>query len=66
MTKTSPENLVLVQALLNAAGLQPPQQEVERLAELYGPLRRQLTMIHSADVDDADPAEVFHAGEVGP
>lgn len=62
---TTPENLTLVQAMLDAAGLQAPPEEVERLAELYGPVRRQLAMIHAADVGDADPAEVFLAAEVG-
>jgi hypothetical protein len=65
VTETSPENLALVQAMLSAAGLQPPPEEVERLADLYGPMRRQLAMIHRADVGDADPAEVFRAAEVG-
>lgn len=62
---TTPENLTLVQAMLDAAGLQAPPEEVERLAELYGPVRRQLAMIHAADVGDADPAEVFLAADVG-
>ena len=65
MTETTPDNLTLVQAMLSAAGLQPPPEEVKRLAELYGPMRRQLAMIHAAEVGDADPAEVFRAAEVG-
>jgi hypothetical protein len=59
------ENRIIVRALLDAAGLRPPPEEVERLVELYGPIRRQLAMIHAADVGDADPSNVFRAGELG-
>jgi len=59
------ENRAIVQALLTAAGLRPPAEEVERLAELYGPIRRQLAMIHAADVGGVDPSNVFRAGEIG-
>lgn len=59
------EHLAIVRALLDAAGLRPPPEEVDRLAELYGPIRRQLALVHAADVGDADPANVFRAGEVG-
>jgi len=59
------ENLTIVQSLLQAAGLQPPPEEVERLAELYGPIRRQLAMIYAADLGDVDPSNVFRAGEIG-
>ncbi len=59
------ENLTIVQAMLTASGLQPSVEEVERLAELYGPIRRQLAMIHAADVGDVDPSNVFRAGELG-
>lgn len=58
-------DLVIVQAMLAAAGLTPPGPEVERLTELYGPMRRQLAMLYAADIGDADPASVFRAGEVG-
>jgi hypothetical protein len=51
--------------MLAAAGLRPPPEEVERLAELYGPIRKQLAMVHAVDLGDADPATVFRAGEVG-
>ncbi len=58
------ENLTIVQALLDASGLQPPPEEVERLAELYGPIRRQLAMIHAADVGNVDPSNVFRSGDI--
>ena len=59
------QNQVIVQAMLDAAGLAPPASEIERLVQLYGPMRRQLAMLYAADVGDADPASVFRAGEVG-
>ena len=65
MGDPSPDNLAIVQAMLSAAGLRPPPEEVERLAELYGPIRKQLAMVHAADLGDADPATVFRAGETG-
>ncbi|MCC6438563.1 MAG: hypothetical protein IT196_26310 [Acidimicrobiales bacterium] len=65
MPEATSENLAIVRALLDAAGLQPPPEEVDRLAELYGPIRRQLAMVHAADVGDVDPSNVFRAGEVG-
>lgn len=65
MPEATSENLAIVRALLDAAGLKPPPEEVDRLAELYGPIRRQLAMVHAADVGDVDPSNVFRAGEVG-
>lgn len=63
---TAPEDLVIVNALLDAAGLKPPPEEVDRLGELYGPIRRQLALIYAADISSADPASVFRAGELQP
>ena len=60
------QNQVIVQAMLDAAGLAPPAAEVDRLVQLYGPMRRQLSMLYDADIGDADPASVFRAGELGP
>ena len=57
------ENKLIVESLLAAAGLQPPPEEVARLAQLYGPIRRQLAMIHAAPVGDVDRATVFRAGQ---
>ena len=65
MTEPTPDNLAIVRAALDAAGLRPPAEEVERLAELYGPIRKQLAMVHAADLGDADPAPVFRAAEIG-
>jgi hypothetical protein len=65
VTEQAPDNLAIVTAALAAAGLQPPPEEAERLAELYGPIRKQLALVHAADLGDADPATVFRAGEVG-
>jgi len=58
------DDLDVVRALMDAAGLEPPVDEIERLADLYGPMRRQLAAIHAVDVGDADPAVVFRAGEI--
>jgi hypothetical protein len=55
----------LVPALLAAAGLRPPPQEVERLTELYGGMQRQLAALWALDLDDEGPASVFRAAEVG-
>lgn len=65
MPSATEENRAIVQAMLTAAGLQPPPEEVERLAELYGPIRKQLAMVHAADVGGVDPSNVFRAGEIG-
>lgn len=65
MPEATADNVTIVRALLDAAGLQPPPVEVERLAELYGPIRRQIAMIYAADIGDVDPANVFRAGEIG-
>lgn len=59
------DDQTVVQALLQAAGLAPSPEEVERLGELYRPIRRQLALIHAADVGSVDPACVFRAGEIG-
>ncbi|MEZ5265286.1 MAG: hypothetical protein AB7O92_33940 [Acidimicrobiia bacterium] len=65
MPEATNDNAPIVRALLDAAGLQPPPEEVDRLVELYGPIRRQLAMIHAADVGGVDPSNVFRAGELG-
>jgi len=64
VAEASEENRTIVNALLAAAGLRPPAEEVERLAELYEPMRRQLASLYAADVGDVDPASVFRAGEI--
>jgi hypothetical protein len=53
----------LVVALLTSAGLDPPADEVERLAALYPGLRRTIDRYHSIDVGDEVTAAVFRAAE---
>lgn len=55
----------LVAGLLQAAGLNPPPEEVDRLTELYPALRRSLDRFHAVDVGDEVAAAVFRAGELG-
>ena len=50
-----------VRVLLNAAGLNPPESEVERLAKLYPGMRRSVDRFHDIDVGDEVPAAVFRA-----
>lgn len=54
-----------VQVLLNAAGLHPPDAEVERLAKLYPGLRRSVDRFHEIEVGDEATAAVFRASEAG-
>ncbi|MEL6983772.1 MAG: hypothetical protein AAFO29_15210 [Actinomycetota bacterium] len=54
-----------VSALLAAAGLEPPDSEIDRLAGLYPGLRRSLDRFHEVDTGDDVTAAVFRAGEVG-
>lgn len=51
-----------VRALLAAAGLSPPDDEVERLAGLYPGLRSTADRFHAIDAGDAVQAAVFRAG----
>lgn len=55
------ENLQTVKALLGAAGLAPPEDEVERLAGLYPALRKTLDRFHDVDAGDEVTAAVFRA-----
>lgn len=55
-----------VAALLAGAGLDPPDDEVDRLAALYPGLRRSADRFHAVDVGDEVPAAVFRAEEVTP
>lgn len=52
-----------VAALLSAAGLEPPDDEIDRLAALYPGLRRSLDRFHSIDTGDGVTAAVFRAEE---
>lgn len=65
MSEPTAENRAIVVSLLTAAGLSAPPEEIDRLAELYRSMRRQLAMIHAADVGNADPSNVFRAADVG-
>jgi hypothetical protein len=51
-----------VAALMKAAGLNPPADELERLAGLYPGLRAAADRFHRCDVGDEVPAAVFRAG----
>lgn len=50
-----------VAALLTTAGLDPPAQELDRLAGLYPGLRRSVDRFHAVDVGDEVTAAVFRA-----
>jgi hypothetical protein len=52
-----------VRVLLNAAGLNPPAAEVERLAKLYPGLRRSVDRFYDIEVGDEVPAAVFRAAD---
>jgi hypothetical protein len=54
-----------VVAMLAAAGLDPPEDEVDRLAALYPGLRRSLDRFHAVDAGDEVMAAVFRAAETG-
>jgi hypothetical protein len=55
------EELQTVRTLLTAAGLNPPADEIERLAGLYPALRRSLDRFHRIDAGDEVTAAVFRA-----
>lgn len=55
------EDVQTVRTLLAAAGLQPPDDEVERLARLYPGLRRSVDRFHEIDTGDEVTAAVFRA-----
>ncbi len=51
----------IVAGLLAGAGLDPPDDEVDRLAALYPGLRRSVDRFHAVDVGDGVTAAVFRA-----
>lgn len=51
-------------ALLTAAGVTVPDDEIDRLGGLYGGLRRTMERFHAVDVGDEVPAAIFRAGDV--
>ena len=53
--------LATVEALLSAAALDVPHDEVERLARLYPGLRRSVDRYYEIPVGDEVPAAVFRA-----
>lgn len=57
------DDATTVRALLGHAGLRPPPEEVERLTQLYGGVRRQLDRLYAVDLGSADLASVYRAGE---
>ncbi len=52
-----------VATLLAAAGLQVPDNEVERLAQLYPGLRRSMDRMYEVPTGDEVPAALFRAAE---
>ncbi len=50
-----------VRALLEGAGLVPPEDEVERLAELYPGIRKSIDRFYAVDAGDEVMAAVFRA-----
>lgn len=59
------DNVTVVQALLDAAGVAPPEDEVERLAGLYPGLRKAADRFHEVDTADEVTAAVFRADGEG-
>lgn len=53
-----------VATLLAAAGLTVPDNEIQRLADLYPGLRRSVDKMYEIDTGDEVPAAVFRAAEV--
>ena len=52
---------VAVRALLDAAGIQPPESEVAALARVYPGLRRQTEALYRVPTGDDAPATMLHA-----
>ncbi|MGH1492839.1 MAG: hypothetical protein ACRBK7_26165 [Acidimicrobiales bacterium] len=63
MEDTEAENLRQVTALLSAAGVRPPDDEIERLARLYPGVRKTADRFHRVDVGDEVTAAVFKAAQ---
>lgn len=64
-TRAADEDAVAtVATLLAAAGLRVPDNEVERLAQLYPGLRRSMDRMYEVPTGDEVPAALFRAGEV--
>ncbi|MFT7598133.1 MAG: hypothetical protein ACI8TP_001054 [Acidimicrobiales bacterium] len=61
---TDDEALATVGVLLRAAGLDVPEEEVQRLAGLYPGLRRSADRFHQVEVGDEVPSAIFRAGDV--
>ena len=57
------EDEVIVRALLAAAGLDIPDDEVDRLAHLYPGLRRSVDRYYEVPVGDEVTAAVFRADD---
>lgn len=63
MTTDDETTVATVATLLAAAGLQVPDNEVERLAQLYPGLRRSMDRMYEVPTGDEVPAALFRAGE---
>ncbi len=64
MTTDDDTTVATVATLLAAAGLEVPDNEVERLAQLYPGLRRSMDRMYDVPTGDEVPAALFRAGEV--
>ncbi|MEZ5408937.1 MAG: hypothetical protein R2761_12980 [Acidimicrobiales bacterium] len=64
-TAQTRDAVATVATLLAAAGLQVPDNEVERLAHLYPGLRRSMDRMYDVPTGDEVPAALFRAGEDG-
>jgi|RhiMetStandDraft_4_1073278.scaffolds.fasta_scaffold459446_1 hypothetical protein len=52
---------VAVRALLDAAGIDAPEQEVAALARVYPGVRRQTEALYRVPTEDDAPATMLHA-----
>lgn len=59
-------HVATVAVLLSEAGLDVPPEEIKRLADLYGGLRRSIDRFHDIDAGDEVMAAVFRADEARP
>jgi hypothetical protein len=59
-----PSDRETVEALLQAAGVRPPEDEIERLAQLYPGLRASVDRFHEVATGDEVQAAVYRAADL--